>query len=314
MTRTIVVAVIVLATSPAAAEGWKVTREVRAGSMPWSVTVSADGARLWVSMVGLRNRDNVWRYDAATLEVEAKSSFRGHAVESRLMGDGARLVVTNSRVDRLMILDAETLSVDRALDVSSIPKDMRLSRDESTAYLANWGAGSLSIVDLASGKVTDVRTGRHSRGVALAPDESEAYVMSFGARQVVVVDLEARKVAARIRACVNPRHGAVVDDLLLVTCYGQRHVLVIDRAKREVVRTLRVGRAPKTIAVSPDRRTAVTANERGNSASFIDLDTWQVDTVSLPAKQPCGAAWAPDGKRVYITARGSHELLELARQ
>jgi YVTN family beta-propeller protein len=297
------------------ADQWREDGDARAGSMPWSVTVSADGDTLWVSMVGLRNRDNVWRYDADTLEVKAKASYRGHAVESVLIDGGARLVVTNSRDDKRMVLDAETLEVERAIEVGRIPKDFRLTADEKTAYIANWGGGSLSVVDLEAGKLThDIRVGRNARGVALSPDGGEAYVMAFGPDEVIVVDTATRKVEARIDACKNPRHAQVVGDHLLVTCFGARHVAVIDRNERKVVRKLRVGRGPKTIAVSPDQTIAVTADEKSNTLSFIDLESWTVNTVKTTGRKPCGVQFAPDGSRLYVTARGSHELIVLERR
>lgn len=307
------VALICSFAGAARADGWRVESETNTGSMPWSVTVSPEGATLWVAMVGLKDRDNVWRYDASTLEVQAKSKYRGHAVETILVAGGKRLLVTNSRRDELVELDAEDLSVERRLSAGKIPKDFRVSADETTAYLANWGGHGLTILDLDSGDKDFVRTGRHARGIALAPDGSEAYVTNFGARSVAVVDLESLEVTARIKTCKNPRHVVVVGDQLLVSCFGASHVLVIDRQDREVVRKLKVGKGPKTIALAPDGSFAVTADERGNSVSFIDLSTWQVDTVKLPARKPCGVTISPDGDKVYVTARGSHELLVLSR-
>jgi len=295
----------------ATADSWKVARKVPAGSMPWSVTVSADGEHLWVSMVGFKDRDNVWRYDAEALTVEAKSSFPGHAVESELIADGARLLVTNSRKDALMELDATTLRAVRRFESGRTPKDFDLNRDQSIAFVANYGAGTLSAIDLADGSARHVYTGKNARGATLAPDGREVYVMNFGARSVAVVDTATLEVRARIRTCKNPRHGVVVGKDLLVTCYGTRHVLVIDRATRTIRRTLVVGRGPKTIALSPDTHIAVTANENDDSISIIDTETWEVETKDLAARKPCGVTFSPDGARLYVTARGSHQLLEL---
>lgn len=300
--------------SPAWGDNWEFTRSVRTGSMPWSVTVSADGAQLWVSMVGRRDHENVWRYDADTLKVEAKSSFIGHAVESELVADEQRLLVTNSRVDLLMELDAQSLKVLRRIRTDRIPKDFDVSPDQSTAYIANYGAGTLSAIRLKDGKASHVKTGKKSRGATVAPDGSEVYVMVFGERDVVVVDTSTLAVTDRIPACKNPRHAVVIGKHLLVTCYGTRHVVVIDRETRKLARTLEVGRGPKTIARAPRGDFAVTANEKGDSISIIDTTTWTVTTIAVAAQQPCGVAVAPGGERIYITARGSHRLLEMTRR
>jgi YVTN family beta-propeller protein len=281
--------------------------------MPWSVTVSSDGQDLYVSLVGDRDRNNVWRYDAETLEVQARSLFEGHAVESELIKDDTRLLVTNSRVDLLMELDAESLKVIREIRTDRVPKDIDLSPDRKTAYIANYSAGTLSAIRLADGSATHVKTGKHARGATMAPDGSEVYVMNFGSHSVSVVDTANLKVVARIRTCKQSRHGVVVGKNLLVTCYGSRKVAVIDRTTRKVVRRLTVGAGPKTIALSKDGSMAVTANERGNSISIIDTSTWAVNTMRLRARKPCGATFSPDGSQIYVTARGSNQLLKLVR-
>lgn len=306
-------AVICLLVAPTTADTWSVTRKARTGSMPWSVTVSADGSQLWVSMVGHRDRDNVWRYDAGSLKVLAKSSFFGHAVESELIENETRLLVTNSREDLLMELDAKTLKVVRRIPTDRAPKDLDVSSDKTVAFVANYGSGTLSAIRLDDGSTTHVKTGRQSRGATAAADSSEVYVMNFGEQTVTVVDTTDFEVTDRIRACKNPRHGAIAGQSLLVTCFGSRHVLVIDRSSHKILRRLEVGRGPKTIAVSKDGRLAVTANEKGNSVSIINTSTWEVVTKPLTARQPCGVTIAPNGRRIYVTARGSNQLLMLER-
>lgn len=297
----------------ASADTWEVSKVARTGSMPWSVTVSSDGHDLYVSLVGDRDRNNVWRYDADTLELQARSLFEGHAVESELIKNDTRLLVTNSRVDLLMELDADSLQVLRRIRTDRVPKDLDLSPDKQTAYIANYSAGTLSAIRLADGSATHVKTGRHARGATVAPDGKEVYVMNFGAQSVSVVDTANLRVMARIRTCARPRHGVVAGQNLLVTCYGSRKVAVIDRTTRKVTRMLTVGAGPKTIALSKDGSMAVTANERGNSISIIDTSNWAVKTKPLSARKPCGAAISPDGLQIYVTARGSNQLLKLVR-
>lgn len=290
---------------------WRVVGRVKTSSMPWSV--SATETSLYVAHVGRKDRDNVWRYDAETLEVVARSRFPGHGVETSLTRDRASLYVTNSRKHELLELDPEDLSVRRRLPTGKTPKHFVLSRDESTAYTANWSSGDVTATELSSAEQTwRVRTGRHARGVAIAPD-GDVYVANFGAGDVVAIDTERRTVAARARACTNPRHIVVVGDRLLVTCFGAGKLAVFDRTSLERTHLVDVGRGPKTIAVSPERSLAVTADERGNSITFVDLATLSTETMQLSARKPCGIAFSPTGDVIYVTARGSHELLKLSR-
>jgi YVTN family beta-propeller protein len=289
---------------------WQVVARADTGSMPWGVTVSADGADLYVTHVGQKDRDNVRRYDAATLEEEARAKFRGHAVESALAG--TTLWVTNSRKHVLLGLDAATLAVTARWKTGRIPKDFRLGGGR--AYIADYGGRTLSIIDLASGDRTAVKVGRSPRGVALSADGATAYVTNMGSGTVSVVDTAAAKVTATWKACRSPRHAVVAGDRLLVSCYGARHVVVLDAATGNKLRTVRVGRGPKTIALSHDGSLAAVANERSDSLTFIDLAGYATETVALDADQPCGVAFAPEDARVYVTARGSDELLTLERR
>lgn len=45
---------------------------------------------------------------------------------------------------------------------------------------------------------------------------------------------------------------------------------------------------------------------------MIDLRDWSVTTVAIAAKKPCGIAVSPGGRRIYVTARGSNQLIVLA--
>jgi YVTN family beta-propeller protein len=303
--QAIVVALLLLLDPP----GWEVVARVDTGSMPWGVTVSADGAELYVTHVGQKDRDNVRRYDAATLEVEAVARFKGHAVESAL--DGGTLWVTNSRRHVLLGLDAATLAVTARWKTGRIPKDFRLGGGR--AYVADYGGRTLSIIDLASGDRTAVKVGRSPRGVALSGDGATAYVTNMGSGTVSVVDTAAAKVTATWKACRSPRHAVVAGDRLLVGCYGARHVVVLDAATGDKLRTVKVGRGPKTIALTPDGATAVVANERDDSITFIDLSSYDTTTLADVGDQPCGVTVSPDGARVYVTARGSDELIAVER-
>lgn len=292
---------------------------VRTASMPWSVTPSPDGRSLYVAHVGVgkRHRDNVWRYDAESLEVKAKSAFPGHAVEIAVTRDGRRIFTTDSRVHELLELDPRDLSVRARWTPGEVPKDLRLTADESRAVVANWGSHDLALVDLETPGAPPrrVRTGRHTRGVELAADGATAYAMAFSANHIAVVSLNEMTVTERLRpGCDRPRHAVATERFLLVTCNGNGLVVVIDLRTRQVARRLPVGPGPKTIALSPDRRLAVVANERGNSITAIEIPTWKTTTARVPGKKPCGASFSPDGRRLYLTLRGSHELLVLVRQ
>ena len=87
---------------------------------------------------------------------------------------------------------------------------------------------------------------------------------------------------------------------------------MIDTAKLEPTRLVEVGKGPNPIAIAPDGKLAAVGNEFANSVSLIDLATWQVTTLPVPLKRPVGIAFTPDGKRIFVTGRGTTKLVVLA--
>jgi len=283
--------------------------------MPWGASVSPDGRWIYVTHVGYKDHDNVHRHDAGTLAVLARAQFAGHAVESIPSADGKRLYVSNSRQDELLVLDAESLEVLARHRTGRLPKDFRLSPDEQRAYVADHYGGTLSVIDLAGGTTQRVKLGKHPRGVALTRDGATVYVTNLGSGTLSVIDTATLTVTRTVAVCRGPRHVAVVGDggLVLVTCLGARHLVVLDGPSGEIVRKLEVGAGPKTVALTHDQKLAITADERGDSITLVDLQSWTTLRLPLPADKPCGVAVAPDDRRVYVTARGSHELLAIER-
>jgi YVTN family beta-propeller protein len=309
----VLLALLAAPPAPAAQPGWQVVGRARTGSMPWGASVSPDGRWLYVTHVGNKDHDNVFRYDATSLAVEARADFPGHAVESIVSRDGRRLFVTNSRKGELLVLDASSLRVLDRHPAGRIPKDFRLSPDESRAYVADYGGGVLIEIELAGGKTRKVAVGRHPRGVALAADGKTVYVTNNGARTLSVVDADRLAVVRTAPVCPSPRHVAVgADGAIHVGCLGSARLVVLDPDSLEPVRRVRVGKGPKTVLATAEL--IVSANERDHSLTFVDPRTWASETLPLPARGPCGLALSPDGQRLYVTARGSHELLVLERR
>jgi YVTN family beta-propeller protein len=289
---------------------WRVVEQVRTGSMPWGV-IARDG-NLYVAHVGYSGRDNVYRYDAR-LAVAARARFPGHAVELALTRDGKTLYAGNSRADRVMALDASTLAVRATYPTGSGPKDLCLSRDERTIYTGNFNANTVSAISLDGGAPSSIVVGDGPRGLETSADGQKLYVASLRASTVSVIDTATRRVQRTIAGCRGAAHAALSPDgkLLFVTCYGARHVQVIDTATDEPVRLVEVERGPNPIAVTPDGRYALVGNEFSSSLSAIDLASWEVSSLPVPIDRPTGLFVDPTGRRVYLTGRGTTQLLVL---
>ena len=306
--RSLIALIIVFAWRTAAAE-WHVAKQIGAGSMPWGVIATAD--HVFVAHVGYKDRDNIWRYDAATLRVEKKSRFAGHGVELALTNDGKTLYVGNSRKDHVVALDPISLAVLRVHPTDRGPKNVHLSPDNKTLFAGNYHTNTVTAIALDGGSTKHIKVGMGPRGLAMTPNGKKLYVASLLGSSVSVVDAATLTVIKTLRGCRGASHAAITNDakLVLVTCRGSRQVQVIDAATDEVVRMIEVGKAPNAIAVTATD--ALMTNEHDHTVSVIALATWRVTTFAVPVKRPVGIAIAPDGKRAFVTARGSTKLVVL---
>jgi YVTN family beta-propeller protein len=133
------------------------------------------------------------------------------------------------------------------------PEGIDLSPDGKEVWSAHSRDGGVSIIDVASGKVThtiNVGTKRSNR-IKLTPDGKFA----------LISDLDA---------------GALV---------------VVDTAARKEVRRMPLGRQPEGILIPPPGTHAFVAVNGDDNVAMIDLKTWQVTKRISAGTGPDGLAW-----------------------
>jgi YVTN family beta-propeller protein len=140
-----------------------------------------------------------------------------------------------------------------AIAVGKGPEGIDVSSNGREVWSAASRGGSLSVIDAASGVVTqtiDIGTKRSNR-IKLTPD----------AKFALVSDLEA---------------GALV---------------VVDTALRKVTRRIAVGKQPEGVLIAPDGSRAFVAVNGDNTIAVVDLKSWQIVKTLSPGTGPDGMAW-----------------------
>jgi YVTN family beta-propeller protein len=192
------------------------------------VAVSASGARVVVANHG---NDSVTVFDAARGVVEAEvplfpgggvagGEYPAHVV---VVGE-ARAFVTCQRDREVVEVDLATRKVARRIQVGGQPVKLVASRDGARLYVANANGDSVSVVDVAGGRViaelptaapdgaaTALR-GSNPNALALSPDESRLYVTNGGNNDVAVIDLASRRVVGLVPTGFYPTSVAVSKD------------------------------------------------------------------------------------------------------
>ena len=295
------------------------------GYMPKGVCVTPDSKHVYVTNFGNHDKSNIWRLDPDTLEVMARASFKGNAIECRTSRDSTLVWTTNFYHEEFLALDAITLEVARRYKVGKVPKHFSFSPDEKLAYVSNWESNSTTVLDLVTGEVRKhIKHGDTPRGTETTFDGKKVYVTNsayrsgrkLGKSSITVIDTATMQVMKSIEgSCKAPRHAAITSDdrRVLVTCLGSARVIVIDRDTDQIIRSIPTATSPKTIELARDNRFAYISNYGSSALTIIDLTTWKTVLVPLPLQKASGVAVAPDDRRIYVTGWDSDSLLVLQR-
>ncbi len=140
------------------------------------------------------------------------------------------------------------------IPVGKGPEGFDLSPEGKEVWAANSGDGTVSVIDVASKKVTatlDLKTKRTNR-LKFTPDGK----------------------------------------LVLITDDGGGEVVFIDTATRKERKRLQVGKGPEGTLVQPDGTKAYVALSGENAVAVIDLKTLEVTGKIATGNGPDGLAWA----------------------
>ena len=265
---------------------------------------SPDGARLYASTT--RGDVQALRYKNGTLMFDGRLQLRrpGSGVNPVPGGmaftrDGKRLFVAAANLNAVVEFDPKTRRRVREYPVETIPFEVRVSPDDATLVVSNWGgrlpkpgdptnksqdtdvvidergapaSGTVSLVDLATGATRSVEVGVHP--TALVVTQRRAYVANAMSDSVSEIDLVAGKVRRTIALRwkglrifgAMPNALAINGNTLYVADGGDNALAVVDLPGGVVRGYLPVGYFPTALAVSHDGKRAYVLNTKGNGS------------------------------------------------
>ena len=92
-------------------------------------------------------------------------------------------------VHSLTVIDTTTNDADD-IDTGDLPRGLQLSPDGKRAYIANFGDGTLSVVDMITKSVaTTVGVPGYPEAVAVSPDGERVYVGDYWSGAVAVISV-----------------------------------------------------------------------------------------------------------------------------
>jgi YVTN family beta-propeller protein len=180
-----------------------------------------------------------------------------------------------------------------------------------TAYIANWGAGTVTPIDTATNAAGPAITvGSLPVGIAITPDGKTAYVANYGSNAVTPIDTAANTAGAPISVGSGPTWIAITPDgkTAYVANYGSNTLTPITTATNTPGSPIPVGSAPIGIAITPDGKTAYVANSASNTLTPITTATNTPGSPIPVGSAPTSVAITPDGASAYVTNSGLNTL------
>ena len=221
-----------------------------------------------ISIVDLAKRAKVG-------EISLGEYRRPHGIERAASG---LFYVTTDFPAALLAVDAVKRRIARVWKVDqSLPHMVAVDHAERTAWVANAGSASATVIDLPTGKMKHIAVGGIPMGVDLSPDERFAYVATRTADTVAVIDTAKRERVADIRIPGQPVRMRFTPGgkTLLVTLIDAGEVAVVDVAARRVVRRFRAGTNCEGVNIDREGKFAYISAQGDNKVIKYAVGGWQ---------------------------------------
>ncbi len=312
-------------------------RKVLSGNIsPKSVAASGSG---YVTAQNMMYRHSVTVYDARSLRLvktisdavrlarlghpEYPGVTRGAPVEAAFSSDGRYAYVSNysmygagfgpegsdtcspsSGYDRSFVyrIDMESLRIDRAYRVGSVPKVVAVTPDDRYVLVTNWCSYDLSVVSTRLGReVKRISIGPYPRGIAVSPKGKAAYVAVMGGNDLVRVDLR-RWTTSSVDVGAGPRAAEFhpTERFIFVSLNAEGRVAKLDLRTGVVRAKVSTGSAPRSLALAADGRALYVVNyESGTVTKLRTSDMKELQTVSA-CYHPIGITYDRATSRVWV--------------
>jgi YVTN family beta-propeller protein len=160
-----------------------VVETIAVGACPETVTVSPDGAYLYIT--------HYETYSVSAVNLTTGSvtaiALRDAPLAVVFTPDSAQAYVGN--VHSLTVIDTTTHHA-QDVDAGDLPRGVQLSPDGKRAYVTDFGVCTLSVVDTITNSVTTtLDVGGYPETVAVSPDGDRIYVGDYWSGSVAVISI-----------------------------------------------------------------------------------------------------------------------------
>lgn len=232
------------------------------------------------------------------------------------------LLIADKVDHKLLYLDTDTGKVVRTVVVGENPHEVAVTTDGKTAFVANPGSNSVSIVDIATGKETKRLTSPSfgfPHGLAVHPNGDVVYLTSERKQLLIALDTVKAEISKQLPTEMEGSHMVVLSpdgSRAYITDRGSARVTVVNTAGWAIVKHLPAGNGVEGIGLTPDGKTLVVANRNDSDVHIIDTAKLETTGKVAVGKEPVRVVCTPDGKRALVSHRvsGDVHVIDLSSQ
>ena len=208
-----------------------------------------------------------------------------------------------------VLVSADRPVVRASINVGTEPQGVVVAPDSRTVYVANQHSHILSVIDVASQKVTSVGLAHTLRFVAVSHDGTQVYASmyedDFSGSGVAIVDA-ATKAVRYVNTGPQPYALSVAPDgKLWVPIHSQHRIEVYDPNTGAQVTNVDVPPNAHSVAFAPTLARAFTPNHESNLVSVIDMHTNRPTGIPVDTA-PHSLALSPDERMVIVACYGAN--------
>ncbi|MFJ3667056.1 beta-N-acetylglucosaminidase domain-containing protein [Streptomyces sp. NPDC090106] len=188
--------------------------------------------------------------------------------------------------------------------VGANPGDVVVSGDGRTAYAANQGSNTVSVIDVAKSTVTGtLPVGKVPAGLALTPDGTTLWVANYSDGTVQSIDTSTLRTGTPIPVGSGPENMAITPDgaTLYVADIHDNTVSPVDLTTQRAGTPIPVGPNPFNVVAAPDGGTVYVSDSGGSTVTPIDTTTNDTEPTLLVTGQAYGLALSPDGRTLWVS-------------
>jgi YVTN family beta-propeller protein len=166
--------------------------------------------------------------------------------------------------------------------------------DEKKLYVANFDAGTVSVISRPGGSVRTLALGGQPIGIDVSPDRAEVWVSNFQNSSIAVIDTATDRVMqtfpaggdgpARVKFTPN---GTQV----WITQSRSNELVIFSAAQRRVIRHIPTGRFSKGLLILPDGEHGFVSAMEENEVVEVNVVTGRVVQRMRTGTAPEGLAW-----------------------